>query len=144
MYLPVFILQCTTCILKLNRFKWTQHQIPKKILIFFPPQIYKRCLVLFTATFITFRKRALYRTALNEQISPYQVNMLLEKPPFKQHWPPRRSCITHQAGSWHLEIIFFNYFAALSSNCQPFLSSASGCIMTPFPKTPQGDAQEIW
>lgn len=39
LYLSVFILQYTTCILKLNRFKWTQHQIPKKILIFFPTDI---------------------------------------------------------------------------------------------------------
>lgn len=89
---------------------------------FFPPQIYKLCLVLFTAISITFRKRALYRSALDEQVSPYQVNMQLGKSPFKQHWPPKRSCISHQAGSWHLQIIFFNYFAALSSNYQHFLS----------------------
>lgn len=81
LYLSVFILQYTTCILKLNRFKWTQHQIPMKILIFFPPQIYKLCLVLFTAISISFRKRALYRAALNEQISPYQVNMQRGNPP---------------------------------------------------------------
>lgn len=42
---------------------------------------------------------------------------------FEQHWPPRRSSISHQAARWHLQIIFFNYFAALSSKCQHFLSS---------------------
>lgn len=97
---------------------------PKENIDFFPPQIYKLCLVLSTAISITFWKRALSRTALNEQISLYQVNMQWGNPPLKQHWPPRRrSSISHRAGSWHLQIIFFNYFAALNSNCQHFLCS---------------------
>lgn len=111
---------------------------------FFPPQIYKLCLVLFTAISITFRKRALYRSALDEQVSPYQVNMQLGKSPFKQHWPPKRSCISHQAGSWHLQIIFFNYFAALSSNYQHFLSCLLKDVSWPHSQRHHGEMSRRW